>query len=193
MGKARLAALAATIACLLVAPVPAQEAEPAPAGQAGSGSGSVTSTAEPDSRFEIEKTENGYLRLDRSTGAMSLCTRRDGQLICRMAADERSALMDEISRLAREVESARGEIARLEDRLGGEQAVPGAGEAYPGVEGKPSDDGAAQGSRPGTSGEGQDDAAQRDDLDRALDYSTRMLRRFFEMVREFRDGVEQEE
>lgn len=57
--------------------------------------------AEPDAmRFQLERSDDHFVRLDRQTGAMSLCTEKDGALVCRMAADERAAYEDELDRLA---------------------------------------------------------------------------------------------
>lgn len=70
-----------------------------------------------EGRYALEKTADGFVRMDRRTGEMSICTERAGQLVCRLAADERSALQDEIARL-------QGSITRIEDRLA---ALEGAG------------------------------------------------------------------
>lgn len=62
------------------------------------------------SRYIMEKTENGFVRLDTRTGEMSICTQKTGQLVCRLAADERRAFEETLSDL-----SARVEV--LENRL----------------------------------------------------------------------------
>jgi hypothetical protein len=49
------------------------------------------SAAEPD-RYRLEKTPNGYVRMDTRTGAMSICEEKWGELVCKMAADERTAV-----------------------------------------------------------------------------------------------------
>jgi hypothetical protein len=60
--------------------------------------------AEADaSRFQVEKSGDHFVRLDRQTGAMSICQDKDGALVCRMAADERAAYEDELDRLAKRV------------------------------------------------------------------------------------------
>lgn len=57
--------------------------------------------AEPDTaRFQLERSGDHFVRLDKQTGAMSLCEEKDGSLVCRMAADERAAYEDELDRLA---------------------------------------------------------------------------------------------
>ncbi|WP_283195471.1 hypothetical protein [Rhizobium sp. AN80A] len=61
----------------------------------------AVSAAEPDSsRFQLERSGDRFVRLDRQTGAMSLCEQKDGALVCRMAADERAAYEGELDRLA---------------------------------------------------------------------------------------------
>jgi hypothetical protein len=61
----------------------------------------AASAAEPDaSRFQLERGGDHFVRLDRQTGAMSLCEEKDGALVCRMAADERAAYESELDRLS---------------------------------------------------------------------------------------------
>jgi hypothetical protein len=67
------------------------------------------SAAEPD-RYRLEKTPTGYVRMDTATGEMSVCQEKWGELVCKMAADERTAVQDEIERL-------QGDIKALQDRL----------------------------------------------------------------------------
>lgn len=58
-------------------------------------------SAEPDAgRFQLERSGDHFVRLDRQTGAMSICQDQGGNLVCRMAADERSAYDDELDRLS---------------------------------------------------------------------------------------------
>ena len=61
-------------------------------------------------RFQLERTENGLVRLDRQSGAMSLCREENGTLSCRMAADERAAYEQELDLLEKRVTA-------LEERL----------------------------------------------------------------------------
>ena len=71
--------------------------------------------AEPD-RYRLEKSPDGYVRMDTRTGQMSICEEKWGELVCRMAADERTAVQDEIERLQTEVKA-------LNDRLAGVKAL----------------------------------------------------------------------
>lgn len=63
------------------------------------------------SRFKLEKTEHGFVRLDSRSGALSLCQEKDGNLVCRMAADERAAYEQELDLLGKRV-------AALESKAG---------------------------------------------------------------------------
>jgi hypothetical protein len=61
-------------------------------------------------RYVMEKTENGYVRMDTATGEMSICAEKNAQIICKLAADERAAFQDVLDRLE-------ARVARLEERL----------------------------------------------------------------------------
>ena len=77
------------------------------------------SAAEPD-RYRLEKTPNGYVRMDTRTGEMSICEEKWGELVCKMAADERTAVQDEIERLQTELKALNDRLATvkaLEDRV----------------------------------------------------------------------------
>jgi predicted nuclease with TOPRIM domain len=77
------------------------------------------SAAEPD-RYRLEETPNGYVRMDTRTGAMSICEEKWGELVCKMAADERTAVQDEIERLQTELKVLNDRLATvkvLEDRV----------------------------------------------------------------------------
>ena len=68
-------------------------------------------------RYQMEKTDKGYVRMDTQTGEMSICEDRDNQLVCKLAADERSALQDEIGRLQTELKAIDERIVTLENSL----------------------------------------------------------------------------
>lgn len=72
-------------------------------------------------RYQLERTEDGYVRLDTRTGRMSICREEEGDLVCRFAREQRSGggergeifdRLDEIEdRLARlEAEAAETEL-----------------------------------------------------------------------------------
>ena len=59
----------------------------------------VDAFAQDEARYQLEKTTDGYVRLDKQTGDMSICREQYGQLVCRAAADDRNSLADEIGRI----------------------------------------------------------------------------------------------
>ena len=61
--------------------------------------------AEGEGRYRMEKTETGFIRLDTASGEVSLCREQDGQIVCRMAADERAAFEKELDLLTKRVEA----------------------------------------------------------------------------------------
>lgn len=69
-------------------------------------------------RFVLEKTENGFVRMDTGTGELSICSNKAGQLVCRLPADERRAFEEALSDLS-------DRVSALEQRLA---AVPPGGE-----------------------------------------------------------------
>jgi molecular chaperone GrpE (heat shock protein) len=79
--------------------------------------------AQDSDRFSLEKTAEGYVRLDKRTGRISTCVEQSGQLVCRLAADERSAFEDEIDRLRGEVEELEKRVTALEADAGN-KALP---------------------------------------------------------------------
>lgn len=73
--------------------------------------------AEDTARYRLEKTADGYVRMDTQTGAMSKCAEQEGQLVCRMAADERTAFQDEIDRLQTSLKALDERVVKLENSL----------------------------------------------------------------------------
>lgn len=69
--------------------------------------------AQETKRYRMERTEDGFVRMDTTTGQMSVCQETSGQLVCRTATDERLAYEERIDDLERRVEaleSARGAV-----------------------------------------------------------------------------------
>jgi flagellar motility protein MotE (MotC chaperone) len=77
-------------------------------------------------RYTLEKTVKGYVRMDRRTGEMSLCEERSGQLVCKLAADERTAFQADTERLEAALEALEERVAKLESGLTAklDQALP---------------------------------------------------------------------
>ncbi|MDH3195642.1 MAG: hypothetical protein OEL78_04935, partial [Hyphomicrobiales bacterium] len=57
-----------------------------------------------EGRYAIVPVEDGFLRLDTRTGAVSRCTGKIGRLACRILPDERLAYEAEIGRLANRID-----------------------------------------------------------------------------------------
>jgi flagellar motility protein MotE (MotC chaperone) len=85
----------------------------------------VLAQDDPD-RYALEKTDNGYVRMDRRTGEMSLCEERSGQLVCKLAADERAAFQADTERLEAAIAALEERVAKLESGLTAklDQALP---------------------------------------------------------------------
>jgi flagellar motility protein MotE (MotC chaperone) len=71
--------------------------------------------SEETERYRLEKSATGYIRMDTRTGAMSICEERSGQLVCKMAADERAAFQDEVDRLQSSLKALDERVAKLEN------------------------------------------------------------------------------
>lgn len=72
--------------------------------------------ADGEGRYRMEKTDTGFIRLDTASGDISLCREQSGQIVCRMAADERAAFEKELDLLTKRVEALeKGGTAALTD------------------------------------------------------------------------------
>lgn len=78
---------------------------------------SVTFSAEAEEagRYKLEKSGTGYVRMDTQTGEMSICEERGGQLVCKLAADERAAFQDELDRLQSKLTGLEQRLAAVEN------------------------------------------------------------------------------
>lgn len=114
---------------------------------------------ERSGRYVMNPTENGFVRLDTETGAMSLCARKDGNWACEAMDDPARRLRQENERLAAENSALKAEVSRLEQLAAkpGEKLLPDPG-----------------GERPG----GKLELPSDREVDQALDYVERMYRKF---------------
>jgi exonuclease VII small subunit len=78
--------------------------------------------AEGEGRYRMDRAESGIVRLDTITGEVSLCREQDGQIVCRMAADERAAFEKELDLLTKRVEAL--EKARATGETAAKQPLP---------------------------------------------------------------------
>lgn len=63
-------------------------------------------------RFTFAPAEDGYLRLDSTTGQVSFCSQRTAGWACQLVPDDRAALDAEIARLQDEVSKLKAETAQ---------------------------------------------------------------------------------
>ncbi|MBX3598767.1 MAG: hypothetical protein KF874_14455 [Rhizobiaceae bacterium] len=70
--------------------------------------------AQDAERYTLERDGDNFVRLDKRTGAISTCTQQSGQLVCRLAADDRLALEDEMDRLREQLTDLERRIVALE-------------------------------------------------------------------------------
>ncbi|MBZ0217988.1 MAG: hypothetical protein K8F25_15635, partial [Fimbriimonadaceae bacterium] len=75
------------------------------------GEGAPSSRNGTPGRYEMERTQDGYVRLDTQTGAISLCHRKNSGWACEAVPDDRLALEEEIERLDRENSKLREQVA----------------------------------------------------------------------------------
>jgi len=148
------APLALALICLTAGPSFAQQAAPDTDG----------------GRFTLQEVRAGFLRLDHTSGEVSLCRERDQGWTCDLIADDRTAYSDEIVRLEKEKAVLERRVSALEARL---DAIIGLAESP--VDGP---DAAVAPSAPSTSS----DTSMDDELDQALDVTERAMRRFFGIV-----------
>ena len=122
----------------------------------------------PSGRYQIAPDEDGFVRLDTRTGAMTHCGKREGAWRCDVLAEERSDVDRRLDALAGKVEALSAEVARLAKRLAAVEAGFGAS-AAPAPEARlPAPE------------------AREEDFDEALSFAERLMRRFFDMVRELK-------
>jgi hypothetical protein len=125
-----------------------------------------------DGRYTLERQGKRFVRLDTQTGQMSVCRLKAEELVCRLAVDERNAYLDEIATLQNRLDRAeRANGEKKGDRLAKQRHFD---------DEEHNDD------------IHDDDHALEKEFDRALDYSAKALRRFFDVMRELRDDYNRE-
>jgi len=124
-----------------------------------------TPEAEDTTRYQFNRVEDGYLRLDLKTGQVSLCSRRPVGWACQSVPDDRAAYDSEIARL-------QGENAALK------KAMLDRGQSLPG--GVTSDAPAARGDR-------DLKLPSHADVDRMVTAVEKVWRRLVEMLMSLRD------
>lgn len=81
--------------------------------------------AQETNRYSLQKTADGYVRLDTNTGEMSICKEQADQLVCRVAADDRVAIEDDMSQLSARIKAVEDKLASYEKSgLSGKNTIP---------------------------------------------------------------------
>jgi hypothetical protein len=122
----------------------------------------------PPARYTMTPIEGGALRLDTLTGAVDRCVAEAGVWSCRTLPDEGRALQDEIDRLAEENAALRAKL----EASGIDDATADAGES----------------GRPTMSFRLPSEA----EIDKAMSFMERLLKRFKAMVDSLREEDEQD-
>lgn len=134
-------------------------------------SSAVLAATDPpsDGRFTMSPSGDGFVRLDRQTGAMDFCSRQGSDWKCAPMAESQGSLRDELASKDKEIEALKDEKKRLEDMLGSGDTAPDA--ARP--EGSP-----AIPPPPGPTLKVPDEK----DVDRMFDYVEGMIKKFKERI-----------
>ena len=131
----------------------------------GLAGGSAGATGEKPGRYTMSPADGGgFVRLDTETGRMSLCQRREQDWNCREMAEPGGGLNQEIERLRADNQRLKGEIRQMEDILLGDRR-------------------AESGPRRGRGGT-EFKLPSEEEVDQAMTYMQRMLRKFREKMKE---------
>lgn len=141
------------------------------------GTGSRPSAAED--RYLLAPAGEAFLRLDRESGRVAECRRRGGAWRCVAVPDAQLAMEQEISRLSDEVAALRGENAALQRRLAETGNAPSSRSQTPS---KPAPE---AGKEPSFSPE------EEAELDKALDFTEKAMRRFFGLMKTLREEYDE--
>ncbi len=69
-------------------------------------------------RYQMTPIENGFMRLDTETGAVSICKNTSGKVVCELAEDGAGHYAKDIDKLKQENQTLRAEVDRLEQHFG---------------------------------------------------------------------------
>lgn len=164
------ASLVVAMICVTGAPLAAQTAAP----------------PDDSGRYGLQQVRAGYLRLDRQTGAVSLCRERGDTWTCELVADDRAAYDDNLAMLEAENATLKARVtaleARLEDIVGLARRPVDVEAAVAAPDAEASPDGKAR--------RNEELAAEEEEMDRALDFTEDAMRRLFGLMREFQRDME---
>jgi hypothetical protein len=137
----------------------------------------VCAQAETSGRFSMSPVDGGFVRLDKETGSMAFCNKRPSGWSCLPMDDQQKSLRDEVDRLRAENSELKDEVRRLEETFvtgKRDEKEPGDGPKLGGPPG---------GLPPG--GLQEFTLPDEEDVDRAVDYLERMIRKFRDRFEDF--------
>jgi cell division protein FtsB len=70
--------------------------------------------AQETERYQLERTADGYVRLDTTTGRVTLCQEQGEKLVCRMAVEDHAAYDQDLDAYRERIEALERRVAALE-------------------------------------------------------------------------------
>jgi hypothetical protein len=123
-----------------------------------------------DDQYHIVQIADGVLRIDRQSGEITECRDDGNGWVCRLSADDRQAYEAEINRLDLEISRLEGQVSRLQGTLNALRD-PDSSDTE-------------------TSVRERMDLPTEDELDAVMDTAEEAMRRFFGIVQDLRDEME---
>ena len=110
-------------------------------------------------RFAMSPVDGGFLRLDKETGAVALCARKEEAWVCNPVEDHAASQNEKVAKLELENRDLKGRVKSLEDSLetGKPPVLPDGPPGPPG---------------------GKMQLPSEEEVDKALDYVERMFKKF---------------
>jgi len=119
-------------------------------------------------RYQISSDEDGFVRLDTKTGALTHCKKQEGIWRCEILAEERPDIDGDIQSLRDAAAALNAELSRLTERLGAIEESLGAAGSGPVMEIDPVIEDREKGP------------------DQTSTLAERIMQRLFEMIRELK-------
>ncbi len=125
-------------------------------------------------RYTMTPTENGFIRLDTQTGAMSTCSKKEGEWACKAMPDDQRSLQDKITRLEEENRELKSENHHVDGGMdpNADDSSDDADSALPEMPGSPNESFKLPNEK---------------DLDQAFDYLEGMMKKFRERLKKLEE------